>query len=245
MPPLLFICCVPADIPARVVTGYQGGEINPIGHFLEVRQADAHAWAEVWLDGKGWVRFDPTAAIAPERIEQSIDIGQLVEGGAISYVSSSEAAKSAFNWLKQAQQLWGHVDYNWQRWVINYDNKNQSKFLSSWGIADSRTMVYWLMAITAVLTALLSWFLLYQKQKAIDPALLIYNRFCKKLAKQGLLRRAGEGAKDFAGRVKMQLPEQATAIDEITTVFIRLRYGKQAGQEDLKLLAKLVAVFKA
>ena len=76
-----------AHIPARVVTGYQGGELNKVGNFLEIRQANAHAWAEVWLEHKGWVRFDPTAAIAPERIEQNINIDQLVPGGAISLYS--------------------------------------------------------------------------------------------------------------------------------------------------------------
>jgi len=85
-----------ANIPARVVTGYQGGELNKVGNFLEIRQADAHAWAEVWLENKGWVRFDPTAAIAPERIERGINIDQLIPGGAISYMPTGAAAQAAF-----------------------------------------------------------------------------------------------------------------------------------------------------
>jgi protein-glutamine gamma-glutamyltransferase len=233
-----------AHIPARVVTGYQGGELNMAGNFLEIRQADAHAWAEVWIENKGWVRFDPTAAIAPERIERNIDIDQLVQGGAISYVMTSAAAQEAFNWLKQARQLWSNVDYNWQRWVINYDNKNQSRFLSSLGIADIKAMIYWMVGIIGLITALLSWLLLYQKQKTTDPTLRIYNRFCKKVVKRGLLRGRGEGAKDFAGRVKIKLPEQARNIDQITDVFIKLRYGKNATPVDLKIFNKLVERFK-
>ena len=223
-----------ANIPARVVTGYQGGELNKVGNFLEIRQADAHAWAEVWMENKGWVRFDPTAAIAPERIEQNINIEQLVPGGVISYAPTSAAAQEAFNWLKQTRQLWSNVDYNWQRWVINYDNKNQSRFLSSLGIADIKAMIYWMVGIIGLITALLSWLLLHQKQKTTDPVLRIYNRFCKKLVKRGLLRGRGEGAKDFAERVKIKLPEQTANIDQITDLFIKLRYGKNATPDDLK-----------
>src|ERR1039457_5975328 len=61
-----------AGVPARVVTGYQGGDINPVDGYMIVRQSDAHAWAEVWLKGRGWVRFDPTAAASPVRVESGI-----------------------------------------------------------------------------------------------------------------------------------------------------------------------------
>jgi len=230
-----------ANIPARVVTGYQGGELNKVGNFLEIRQADAHAWAEVWIEGRGWARFDPTAAIAPERIERSIDIDRLMPGGIISYMPAGAAAQAAFNWLKQTRQLWSNIDYNWQRWVINYDNRNQSRFLSSLGIADIKAMIYWMVGSIGLITALLSWLLLHQKQKAIDPVLRIYNRFCRKIVKRGLLRGRGEGAKDFAERVKIKLPEQAANIDQITAVFIKLRYGRNATLKDLKLFNKLVA----
>ena len=233
-----------ADIPARVVTGYQGGELNKVGNFLEIRQADAHAWAEVWMENKGWVRFDPTAAVAPERIEQNIDIDQLVPGGIINYVPTSDAAQAAFNWLKQTRQLWSNIDYNWQRWVINYDNKNQSRFLSSLGIADVKTMIYWMVGSIGLITALLSWFLLHQKQHASDPVLRIYNQFCKNIVKCGLHRGTGEGAKDFGERAKRKLPEQAANIDQITAVFIKLRYGKNATLHDFNLFKQLVKRFK-
>ncbi len=233
-----------ANIPARVVTGYQGGELNKIGGFLEIRQADAHAWAEVWLKNRGWTRFDPTAAVAPERIEQNINIKQLMSGGIFSFAPASAAAQEVFNWLKQARQLWSNVDYNWQRWVINYDNRNQSRFLSSLGISNIKVMIYWMVGIIVLTTAILSWFLLHQKQKNTDQALRIYKRFCKKLAKRGLLRGTGEGVKDFADRVKIKFPEHSVDIDQITEVFIKLRYGKNATSDDLKILNKRVALFR-
>jgi len=230
-----------AHIPARVVTGYQGGELNQVGNFLDIKQAYAHAWAEVWLEQRGWVRIDPTAAIAPERIEQNINIDQQVANGIISFTPNS--ASAAVDWLKNARQLWGNVDYQWQRWVINYDNKNQSQFLSSLGISDLKTMIYWMAGIIGVITAVLCWLLLRNPSKTVDPAVLAYQRFCKKLAKNGLRKKPGEGAKDFATRAKKSLPEQAAGIEHITQLFIKLRYGKQHGKNDLQQLNRMVAAF--
>ncbi|MGZ8927098.1 MAG: transglutaminase TgpA family protein [Methylobacter sp.] len=231
-----------AHIPARVVTGYQGGELNKVGDFLEIRQADAHAWAEVWLENRGWVRFDPTAAIAPERIEREINLDRQTAYGIAA--ANDYLPRPAYNWLKQARQLWGNVDYNWQRWVINYDHKSQSNFLSSFGINDLKAMIYWMIAVIASITAMLCWFLLYQKPKVADKVLLAYNRFCKKLAKHGLFRGAGEGVKDFSERVKIRLPGQIEQIDQITSLFIKLRYGRTASSEDLQQLKTLVGLFK-
>jgi transglutaminase-like putative cysteine protease len=230
-----------ADIPARVVTGFQGGELNAVGDFLEVRQANAHAWAEVWLAQRGWVRFDPTAAIAPERIEHNVNIDQLELGGLITYATDESAV---YHWLKQTRQLWSNVDYNWQRWVINYDNRNQSRFLSSVGINDIKAMMYWMLAIIALITAVLGGFLLHQKQQAVDKSLLIYRRFCQKLAKHGLLRQTGEGETAFAERIKITLPDQAHAIDQITATFIKLRYGRVSTPQDLAQLQQWVIEFK-
>ncbi len=233
-----------AHIPARVVIGFQGGELNPVGNFLEIRQSDAHAWAEVWLQNRGWVRVDPTAAIAPERIDQSINPDQLVSGELIRYLSVGANAQGAFNWLKQTRQLWSNVDYNWQRWVINYDNKNQTHFLSTLGILDIKTMVYWMVGIISLIIALIAWILLYQKQKTTDRVLLIYHRFCKKIAKHGLSLATGEGPKDFAARIKIKLPAHTKDIDQITAAFIQLRYGKNSTPDDLKTFSQLVTQFK-
>ncbi|MDD5114498.1 MAG: DUF3488 and transglutaminase-like domain-containing protein [Methylobacter sp.] len=230
-----------AHIPARIVTGYQGGELNQVGNFLDIKQAYAHAWAEVWLENRGWVRIDPTAAIAPERIEQNINIDQQVANGIISFTPNS--ASAAVDWLKNARQLWGNVDYQWQRWVINYDNKNQSKFLSSLGISDLKTMIYWMAGIIGLITAVLSWVLLRNPGQPTDPAVLAYQRFCKKLVVKGLIKRPGEGAKDFSKRAKKSLPEQAASIDLITQLFIKLHYGKQQNNNDLQRFESLVARF--
>ena len=233
-----------ANIPARVVTGYQGGEFNVVGNFLEIKQADAHAWAEVWLENRGWVRFDPTAAIAPERIEKNIDIARLVPGGLISYAVSSKGTQAAFNLLKQARQLWSNVDYNWQRWVINYNNTNQASFLSIFGIDNFKTMVYWMMGFVGIITAILSLFLFYQKPKVDDPVLIAYKRFLRQIAKSGITKNSGEGSRDFSERLKPRLPAQAAAIEQITTLFMEQMYGKKPSKEGLIQLKNLVKGFK-
>ena len=230
-------------IPARVVTGYQGGELNKVGYFLEIRQADAHAWAEVWLENKGWVRVDPTAAVAPERIEQNVNIDQLIAGGLINYTPLSEKAQQTLDWLKQSQQLWHNLDYSWQRWVINYDNRHQANFLSSIGIANLKAMLYWMVGLISLITATVSLFLLHQKQTTSDPVVHLYQSYCKKLAKHQLHKADNEGAKDFAERVKNQLPQYATAIDQLTELFIKLHYGKYSSPEDFKRFKELVADF--
>jgi len=235
-----------AGIPARVVTGYQGGEYNPVGGFLEIRQTDAHAWAEVWIDKKGWVRVDPTAAVAPERIEKNINLEGLALGETINFNSADGNALSAGRWLKQMRQLWGNVDYSWQRWVINYNNANQTKFLSSLGIKDIRTMLYWMLGAIAVITVILSFVLMHKKPKTKDRALRIYYRFCQKLAKHGLIRDIAEGEQDFAERAKATLPDHAGDIDQITRIFIALRYGRTPANPDgIKHLAQQVEAFKA
>jgi len=231
-----------AHIPARVVTGYQGGKFNNVGNFLEIQQAHAHAWAEVWIENQGWARVDPTAAVAPERIEQQLDINLLELGSDIRFETSNSQQQE--NWLKQMSQLWNNADYQWQRWVVNYDSSNQSDFLSTFGIHDFKAMMKWLMALVGLITVLLALLLLYQKKKAIDPVLRLYQQFCQKLQPAGLIRTDREGAMDFAQRAKLALPEQTEAIDYITNAFIQLHYGRVSTREDFVTFAKLVGGFK-
>lgn len=229
-----------AHIPARVVTGYQGGEFNKLGNFLEIRQSDAHAWAEVWLAGRGWTRFDPTAAIAPERIEQDSSMQQITEG----LISFNTAPSITADWLKTTRQLWRNIDYQWQHWVISYNTINQLKLLSNWGIDNIRDMLRSLLIIGGIIAGLLTTLLLYQKQKKLDPVLAHYQIFIKKLQKIDLIKADTEGAKDFAKRAIIVLPEKAQAIEQITQLFIKLRYGRQPNKIDLKTFTQLIKAFK-
>ncbi|EIC28047.1 MULTISPECIES: transglutaminase TgpA family protein [Methylomicrobium] len=233
-----------AQIPARVVTGYQGGETNEVGNFIQVRQADAHAWAEVWLDRHGWVRYDPTAAVAPERIEYPLDVSRLSPGETIYFESAAGEFGKIVSFLKQAGLIWDTVDYGWQRWIINYNGTHQAHFLAGFGIKGSRAMLNWLGAILLAVTVLSSLAILYRRRRQLDPALRIYARFCGRLARKGLVKGTGEGPKDFAERVKAALPEHADEVDGITEIFMNLRYGRRPNPQNIERLKRRVAAFK-
>ncbi len=233
-----------AGIPARVVGGYQGGEFNQVGGFLEIRQANAHAWAEVWLKNKGWVRFDPTAAIAPERIEQDVDIDMQIATGLVNFAPIFSNASNALSWMKHTRQIWGNIDYSWQRWVINYSSENQTKFLSSLGIHDIKSIIYWLIACIGFITVVLAWIILRNKQPQLSKELKLYQVFYKKMAKVGFNKKAGETVQTFCQRIQKQRPDLAEKVIEITMIYTRLRYEKKARDSDLFLLKKALSAFR-
>lgn len=230
-----------ANIPARVVAGYQGGQINKVGKFIEVRQANAHSWAEVWLDGKGWTRFDPTSAVAPARIEQGIDVDQQISAGEVNFAS---AVIQDIGWLQEAEQLWQSLDYNWQRWVIHYNTDNQARFLSKLGIAGFKSMVYWMVAFVALLVLCLAAYLFKGNQDSSDKAKRLYQQFCDKLARLDCERQTGETSGNFALRATKRFPEYQQAITHITDLYQQQRYGRHPSTELLAQLQQAVKKFK-
>lgn len=233
-----------AGVPARVIGGYQGGELNKVGGFLEIRQANAHAWAEVWLQGQGWVRVDPTAAIAPERVEQDVNVDLQIASGAVNF-TPPEQVSAAISWLKRGKQLWNSLDYSWQRWVINYSNTNQSNLLAALGIDNIQRLLYWLLAGITTTSALLAWFILRNDNTKLEPSVALYRQFCGRLAKQANVTiRTGEGPLDFARRAKKCCPGAAEQIDAITTSYIKLRYQPAADEAELQQLKQRVQHFK-
>jgi len=230
-----------AGIPARVVGGYQGGAFNQAGHFLEIKQANAHAWAEVWLKGKGWTRFDPTAAIAPERIEQDIDIDQQIATGLINFAPN---INGRLPWMKQARQMWSTIDYSWQRWVINYSTENQSKFLSSFGLNTIKSIVYWLLACISIVTCLLAWVILKHKKVELTEEVKLYQLFCKKMSAIGLDKHNSETVQSFCKRIQKQRPDLAKKAIKITMIFTRLHYEKMHKDKDMHLLKQEIKNLK-
>jgi transglutaminase-like putative cysteine protease len=227
-----------AGVPARVVTGYQGGEYNPLGNYWIVRQRDAHAWAEVWLAGRGWVRVDPTAAVAPNRIEQGIAAGL------------PEADRSALNlpanWLRPFSQTWDFINNGWNQWVLGYDFERQRRTLNavSPSLANLRGMLWALLAGAGLLLGGLSLFLFRPTgQPRPDEASVLYARFLRKLARTGLVKGRAEGPSSFAARVGRQRPELARDIETVTKLYTDLRYGK-APREWLDGLRRAVRGFR-
>ncbi len=231
-----------SNIPARIVSGFQGGELNKVGGFLEIREANAHAWAEVWLKNKGWTRVDPTASIAPERIEQDVNIDLQILTGSVSFSAINIDSKT-LSWMKKVRQTWNSLDYNWHRWVINYTSNSQSQFLSSMGIKDIKSMIYWLVLITGFITLLLAWFILSTKSSKTDKEVILYQLFCKKLIKAGFNKNKAETAQQFAMRISNQRPDLAKPIENITVLYTRLRYENSFSKNDISILNQKVKQF--
>ncbi len=214
-----------AGIPARVVTGYQGGEVNPIGNYLIVRQAEAHAWSEVWLPEHGWVRVDPTAAASPARVDSGIRAA-IPAADLIPGLISAEQVE----WLRSFSLSWDAANNQWNQWVLGYNFERQKRLLTQWGRKDVnwQDLVIALMIAAGVVLLSLSFYLLVRRtQRKRDPVLKVYEKFCMQLNKIGISRGPGEGPMDLASRASATAPEFASAIEEITAVYVGLRYGTQ------------------
>ena len=212
-----------AGIPARIVTGYQGGELNPNGHYLIVRQSDAHAWAEVWLADQGWVRVDPMSAVSPSRIESGI-ASALPDSKLLPMLSRQD-----YPFLKKLYLNWDSVNNGWNQWILGYDQQKQldllKKIISDKIAWEDIGLILVLVLIT--LMAIISYFLLRNKAIVLDPIKKVYLQFLNKLEKTGLKKLAYEGVTDFSKRAAEQLPERASEIVAISELFSSSQYAKQ------------------
>lgn len=211
-----------AGIPAHVVTGYQGGELNPLGGYYIVRQSDAHAWSEVWLDGQGWVRKDPTAFVAPERIQRGLDAA-IGEGEPVP----DRLLKSS-NVLVQIRFAWDAVNTFWNDQVIGFGALQQRLMLEHIGIRDSDWQVLGvgLALVLGAFFAALSLYLAWQfRPRSRDPVLQIYTQLSRRLAHRNLARDPHEGPFDYLGRVMRARPDLAREVEEARSLYISLRYG--------------------
>lgn len=229
-----------AGIPARVVTGYQGGEPNPLGDYLIVRQRDAHAWSEVWLAGQGWVRVDPTAAVAPSRIEQGIDsVLPAPQRGLLRDFGTGPLGE-----LWQRSRLaWDTLNNRWNQWVLAYGPENQAALLARLGLHSWTRTALALLGGLVLLLAALGLVLLVRRRQHLDPALRLYQRFCRKLARRGIVRAPSEGPAAFAARVQQLRPELSEAVALINDRYIAIRYGSLYSADQIKQLRRAVAAF--
>lgn len=208
-----------AGVPARVVGGYQGGDQN--GDYLIVRQADAHAWTEVWLDGQGWVRVDPTFAVAPARIEEGLS-------AAVPQADLPYLLRLDDNWIKRVRLALDAAVNGWNQWVIGYTPERQRQLLRRLGIDDlaSSTFVAWFGGTLMVLIGgLAAWLLWHMRPPPRDRARRAWDRFCGKLARHDLTPAPAEGPQDFARRAAMALPATAGEIEAVLHHYLAVRYG--------------------
>ncbi len=230
-----------AGIPARVVTGYQGGEYNDLGGYYILRQSDAHAWAEVWLQQRGWVRYDPTAAIAPGRIQNGLSAA-LPGNAALPFFARTQSPfllKLRFNLDSFTNQ--------WNQWVLGYNTERQFAFLTRLGMEDItwQKLAMNMLAGVATLVGIFTLLMLRRlRLRSTDAVQTLYLKFCKKLAKAGVVRAPHEGAQNFADRAAQQQPQHAAAIADITARYIALRYQNQRDAHALQAFKHAVRSFK-
>jgi len=231
-----------AGIPARIVTGYQGGEINPVGNYMIVRQADAHAWTEVWFPDTGWVRVDPTAAVSPLRVESGI-------AAAVPKTDPLPLmVRGDYPWLRQVRLNWDSIANSWNQWVLGYNPERQRNLMSRVGIDDAtwRTLAVMLIVTTGLITLTFALLMLRRLKTVVrDPAQRAYYRFCAKLERENLRRDPVEGPLDYAARLSRLRPDLAAAVAAITRLYIALRYGRDAGTDALQDLERRIRQFRA
>ncbi|ATE62479.1 transglutaminase TgpA family protein [Thauera sinica] len=224
-----------AGVPARVVAGYQGGEINPIDGHLVVRQSDAHAWAEVWLAGRGWVRVDPTALAAPQRIDAGL-AAALPEGEALPLMLRRD-----LGWLRNLRHRWEALSNAWDQRVLGYNPDRQREFLArlGFGRVDWATLVGLMSGMTvALLGGLMAW--ASWQRHTRDPLERSWQVFCRRLARAGHPRASWEGPRDYGLRLATALPRQADELTGIANTYARLRYGAAARRADVRALNRRI-----
>jgi protein-glutamine gamma-glutamyltransferase len=211
-----------AGIPARIVTGYQGGEFNEAGNYLIVRQSDAHAWTEVWLDDQGWIRVDPTAAVSPDRIEGGLD--QALKDEMATFRFSRRNAL-----LSKMLFSWDSMQHRWNDWVINYNSKKQTRFLRNLGLGILGwgdmiiAMVFSIMLITAIY-----WLISWYRERPTRPARyeIILNQLLKKLSKSGFTRKPPETLNEFLQRVQSENQFKDHQLENIFAAYNRIKYAR-------------------
>lgn len=230
-----------AGIPSRIVTGYQGGALNPIDNYMIVRQSDAHAWTEVWVDNIGWLRVDPTAAVSPARIESGIaDAG--LEENKLPFIILSDNA-----FLKQTRYVIDSMRNSWNQWIIGYNQKKQQQLFSAMGFekVDASQLALWLVFAMTLSGIVLALFMLRSStNKQNDKTLYYYNVFCKKLKKEGLSREEHEGENEFLTRIQHQFPSSARTAEIITNSYQQIRYNNQKNARYLNSFIRVVKDFR-
>ncbi len=209
------------DVPARIVTGYQGGERNPVDGYWIVRNADAHAWAEVWMESRGWVRVDPTGAVSPGRIGafQRLRAPQGAFATAMGTVISPGLAQNL-------RAVWEAVNNSWNQWVLNYTQSRQLDLLKSLGFESPSwqdlTMVLGILIIVAALGGM-GWSLWERSQH--DPRLRLLARARQRLARAGLVVPDTLPPRAMAERVQAQFGAPAAAVADWLLRLERVRYA--------------------
>lgn len=225
-----------AGVPARVVAGYQGGEWVAQEKYLLVREYDAHAWAELWVEGVGWQRVDPTAAVAPERIRDGLQ-----SAAAEEFMQDSLLPLHRFAALTRLRLQWDMLNYRWYQAVISFDSERQQGILQRLlgEVSPARLALLLIAPVSLLLLGLLLWLWWNSRGEPLPPAVRLYRKYCARLARQGLARRPGETPRDFLRRVQRERPQLAARAERITAAFEAAQYREDpAAEKQLRRLLR-------
>lgn len=224
-----------AGIPARVVTGYQGGELNPRGGYLLVHQFDAHAWVEAWLPNSGWTAFDPTFQVAPTRIERGLEEAMREEGSFLAESPLSSARYRGVSWLNSLRLGWDDLNYQWQLRVLNFRSEEQLALFRRWlGTADWQRVGAVVLVLVFSLMLVQAFIWLRPRRLTGTPAQRAWQRLDRRLRPLGLGAKTGEGPRDWQQRISRALPSQQAEIAAFFDCFVAQQYA--GGEADAAML---------
>ncbi|MFQ3277859.1 MAG: hypothetical protein ACI8SZ_002205, partial [Colwellia sp.] len=242
-----------SGIPARLVTGYLGGEYNGSnnedeysekGH-LSIYQYDAHAWSEIWVQDKGWVRVDPTGAVDPERVNSGWSNELLQEQSKLNNELFSLYQMKNIAWLNSLRLQFDILDYQWTRWVIGFNSKQQYNLLKQW----FGNMASWKFALIITIALVISMVMLMLflhffnrstlKKQRLSKWQLVYQKALGKLAKQGIVKPVAMTVNDFSSQVRAQYPELAIVFTRLSVSYSYLSYQVLSTDQQLKHSVKI------
>ncbi|MBT8429946.1 MAG: DUF3488 and transglutaminase-like domain-containing protein, partial [Gammaproteobacteria bacterium] len=229
-----------AGIPTRVVVGYQGGEKNPRADHWVIRQSDAHAWTEVWLPKLGWWRIDPTAAVAPERIEQSINTA--LSGDSDRVIFRVDENGLAGTLWRNAAWIADAVDMGWHHWVVGFTAERQSGLLESVGLRDVEGLG---LAIALIISSALAITLVYliaqiPRSHAQDPLPALWQRLLHKLQRAGVKAPPWHGPDTICHVAAEAFPDAADQLMAIKRMYVQMRYGRSEDRQQIGALRKRI-----
>ena len=224
-----------AGIPARVVIGYQGGKMNPLDDYMIVRQSDAHAWSEVWINGQ-WLRIDPTATVSPDRVDQGILNAGLDNSRLPLLLVSNNSL------IKNITFLYDSFQNSWNQWVIGFDQKKQDALLKSLGLenASSSNLILLLVTCLTITGLVVSWILLTHNTVQKDRVQHYYNLFCLKLQRNGIQRQLNEGPVDFESRVNRDYTLSTDTKKDLVFIFKAYRTLHYGNRTDINLINRYI-----
>lgn len=233
-----------AGIPARMVLGYLGGEYNQRGNYYSVYQRDAHAWSEVWIAGRGWLRIDPTAAVSPERLETGFS--ELLQQEQNMLSSDLFASFNASQWFNQLRYMFEAIDYQWTKWVVGYSINDQINVINALYLTfvqHKRLIIAISVLMLAMIVVLIS---LRKKNKAsrFPTEVLLLNKLIKSANKLGILKTPTLTADQLAQRIISEKPAASAAVLTFINTFKKVHYQSLSADERVKEIDKLKQQFK-